>query len=127
MELHDAHTGEPKHPNQLPQHPLRYTGGDLGLGNDGEPWIYFIDQAGQRYLTHSTEWVLHNLDSFLDERDRIQLLSGAALHYGMDAYALMGRRGYQDYLKACIRSKPLPIAAMRYGLNICPLTGRTQI
>ena len=70
--------------------PLHYTGGDLGLGNGGEPWIHFQDAVGSAYTTHSVEWVLENIDWFKEGRAQTQLLAAAALHYGLGAYALMG-------------------------------------
>ena len=70
--------------------PLHYTGGDLGLGNGGEPWIHFQDAVGSAYTTHSVEWVLENIDWFKEGRGQTQLLAAAALHYGLGAYALMG-------------------------------------
>ena len=71
--------------------PLRYDGGDLSLGNRGIPWIYFIDDNGRRFLTHSVEWLLKNIDSFADGRYRDQPLACAAIHYGLDVHALFGR------------------------------------
>ena len=70
--------------------PLHYTGGDLGLGNGGEPWIHFQDSVGSAYTTHSIEWVLENINWFKEGRGQTQLLAAAALHYGLGAYALMG-------------------------------------
>lgn len=71
--------------------PLQYTGGDLGLGNEGAPWIHFKDANGTSFLTHSIQWLLKNIDSFAEGRDREQSLSGAAIHYGLDVRALLGR------------------------------------
>jgi len=71
--------------------PLSYTGGDLGLGNGGEPWIHFKDACGKTFLTHSVEWLLKNIDSFAEGRDREQALADAAVHYGLDVYALLSR------------------------------------
>jgi len=70
--------------------PLRYLGGDLGLTNCSEPWIEIADNSGRKYLTHSVEWVLANIDLFQEGRNQTQLLAAAALHYGLGAYALMG-------------------------------------
>jgi len=70
--------------------PLRYAGGDLGLGNGGEPWIQFQDSVGSAYTTHSVDWVLKNIDWFAAGQGQTQLLAAAALHYGLGAYALMG-------------------------------------
>lgn len=70
--------------------PLRYTGGDLGLGNPGEPDIDFVDAVGNEYTTSSVEWCLKNIDYFMEGLDQVQLLAGAALHYGLGAHALMG-------------------------------------
>jgi len=70
--------------------PLHYTGGNLGLGNGGKPWIHFQDAVGSAYTTHSVEWVLENIDWFKEGRGQTQLLAAAALHYGLGAYALMG-------------------------------------
>jgi len=72
------------------QLPLRYTGGDLGLGNRGEPDINFRDAVGNEYTTSSVEWCLNKIDCFMEGRDQVQLLASAALHYGLSAYALMG-------------------------------------
>ncbi|WP_137172227.1 hypothetical protein [Massilia sp. HP4] len=71
--------------------PLRYDGGDLGLGNRGEPWIYFTDDNSKRFLTHSVEWLLKNIDSFAEGCCRDQPLASAASHYGLDVHALFGR------------------------------------
>lgn len=70
--------------------PLRYLGGDLGLTNCAEPWIEIADSSGRRYLTHSVESVLKNIELFKEGRDRTQLLAAAARHYGLGVYALMG-------------------------------------
>lgn len=127
MANHEGGAGKHVSPGANPQLPLLYVGGDLGLGDGEHPWIHFADQTGQQYLTHSVEWVLRNIDCFLEGRDRTQLLAAAALHYSLDTYALMGRHGYQDYLTDCVRHKPLTTAAVRYGLDTCPLTGRGNI
>ncbi len=71
--------------------PLRYAGGDLGLGNGGEPWIEFYDATGKKFLTHSVEWLLSNIDEFAPGRDQEQPLACAARHYGLNVFALMGR------------------------------------
>lgn len=70
--------------------PLRYAGGDLGLTNGPQPWIEIVDASGRRYLTHSVQWVLRNIDLFDGRRDQAQLLACAAMHYGLGAHALMG-------------------------------------
>lgn len=70
--------------------PLRYAGGDLGLGTGGEPWIHFRDSVGSAYTTHSVEWALKNIDWFEEGVGQTQLLAAAALHFGLGAYALMG-------------------------------------
>jgi len=70
--------------------PLRYAGGDLGLTDIAEPWIEIVDASGRRYLTHSVQWVLRNIDLFSPERDQAQLLACSAIHYGLGAHALMG-------------------------------------
>ncbi|WP_312488266.1 hypothetical protein [Massilia timonae] len=80
--------------------PLRYAGGDLGLGNRGRPWIYFIDDNGTRFLTHSVEWLLKNIDSFAEGRYRDQPLACAANHYGLDVHALFGRDQLCDLRKS---------------------------
>jgi hypothetical protein len=74
--------------------PLRYTGGDLGLGNDGDPTIYFVDSTGERYETNSVEWILRNIDHFEANRSQSQLLGCAAVHYGLGAWALFGADMY---------------------------------
>jgi len=79
--------------------PLRYDGGDLGLGNLGKPWIHFSDANGKRFLTHSVEWLLKNIDSFAEGRCREQPLACAAIHYGFDACALLGRSQLCDVRK----------------------------
>lgn len=72
--------------------PLRYHSGDLGLNDGEEPWVYFEDSKGRRYLTHSVEFLLKHIDLFAEGRDRDSLLAGAAVHYGFhNTYALMGR------------------------------------
>lgn len=71
--------------------PLRYRGGDLGLGNEGDPWIEFCDATGKRFLTHSVQWLLRNIDLFGTGRDQDQPLACAAHHYGLNTFALMGR------------------------------------
>jgi len=77
----------------LPLPPFRYAGGNLGLGSDKEPLIDFVDQTGQRWLTHSVEYILKEIDNF-QGRDRDQLLAGAALHYGFDdVWILIKGRG----------------------------------
>ncbi|CUI09808.1 hypothetical protein BN2497_14393 [Janthinobacterium sp. CG23_2] len=74
------------------QLPLRYLGGDLGLTDGEEPWIDFADNSGKRFLTHSVEWLLRNIELFAEGRDREQPLACAANHYGFsNVYALMGR------------------------------------
>lgn len=71
--------------------PLRFAGGDLGLSDRPDPWIEFWDGSGKRYLTHSVEWLLQNIDLFAPGRDQDQPLACAAHHYGLNCYALMGR------------------------------------
>jgi len=80
--------------------PLRYNGGDLGLGNRGKPWIPFSDDSGKCFLTHSVEWLLRNIESFAEGRCRIQPLACAAIHYGLDACALLGRSQLCDVRKS---------------------------
>lgn len=77
----------------MPPAPYQYAGGDLGLNSDSgtEPWIYFYDADGNRYLTHSVQWLLQNIDLFAQGRDQDQPLACAAVHYGLGVYALMGR------------------------------------
>ena len=81
-----------KAPRPLP--PYRYGGGDLALTDSSEPWIYIIDQAGCKWLTHSVEQVLRDVDQFAAGRDREQLLAAAAKHYGLNVWALI--RGYGE-------------------------------
>lgn len=120
-------TGMQQRSKANPQPPLRYAGGDLGFIYREDPWIEIVDVTGQRYLTHSVEWVLRNIDSFHEKRDRPQLLALSALHYGLDAFTLMGRRGLADYLAIRDRPKPLAAAALHYGFDTCTLTGRRNI
>ncbi len=72
-----------------PVPPLRLLADDLGLGNRHGPRIDFLDSTGARWTTDSVEFILRNIDHF-SGRHRLTLLTGAALHYGLDAYALMG-------------------------------------
>ena len=81
-----------KAPRPLP--PYRYGGGDLALTDSSEPWIYIVDQAGCKWLTHSVEQVLRDVDQFAAGRDREQLLAAAAKHYGLNVWALI--RGYGE-------------------------------
>ena len=82
-----------------PLPPFRYAGGDLGLNSDNGmgPWIYFVDHAGQKWLTHSVETLLRNIDQFEEggPGGREQLLAWAARHYGMDVWALIKGRDFQ--------------------------------
>lgn len=71
--------------------PLRYTGGNLGLGECGELWIDFRDDAGNTGITHSLEWCLKNIDWFKEGRAQKLLLADAAMHYGLTPHALMGQ------------------------------------
>lgn len=71
--------------------PLRYTGGNLGLGECGELWIDFRDAAGNTGVTHSLEWCLKNIDWFKEGRAQMLLLADAAMHYGLTPRALMGQ------------------------------------
>lgn len=71
--------------------PFLYAGGDLGLGNDSDPWIEFRDSSGQKYVTDSVEWLLRNIDLFAPGRDQEQPLACAAHHYGLNTFALLGR------------------------------------
>jgi len=80
--------------------PLRYNGGNLGLGHREKPWIDFIDDSGRGFVTHSVQWLLKNIESFAEGRCRIQPLACAAVHYGLDACALLGRRQLCDVRKA---------------------------
>ncbi|NHZ83948.1 hypothetical protein F2P44_32470 [Massilia sp. CCM 8695] len=86
---------------KMPLPPFRFTGGDLGLNSDDgrEPWIYFVDQNGEQWLTHSVESVLRVIDQFQEtgRGGREQLLCAAAIHYGMDGYALIDGREAQRY------------------------------
>ncbi|MDQ1833218.1 hypothetical protein [Massilia scottii] len=84
---------------EFPVPPYRFTGGDLDLDSDTgrKPWIYFVDQNGQQWLAHSVESVLRVIDQFQDtgRGGRDQLLCAAAIHYGMDGYALIDGRSFQ--------------------------------
>ena len=71
--------------------PLRYAGGNLGLGECGELWIDFRDDAGNTGVTHSLEWCLKNIDWFKEGRAQRLLLADAAMHYGLTPHALMGQ------------------------------------
>ena len=83
----------PSPESAAPVPPFCYGGGDLGLNSDNglEPWIYFFDHHGEQWLTHSVEFVLRRIHHFEDSRRgrRDQLLAAAAVHYGMDAWALI--------------------------------------
>ena len=74
--------------------PFQYAGGNLGLTDTSDPWIYFYDSTGTRFLIHSVEWLLKNIDSFKEGRDRDQPLACAAVHYGLDVYALIDGRDH---------------------------------
>jgi len=67
-----------------PLPPYVWAGCNLGPGTAFEPMVDFVDSMGQRWMTHSVEYILANIDHFPDERDRHRLLAGAALHYGFD-------------------------------------------
>ncbi|MDQ1919398.1 hypothetical protein [Massilia pseudoviolaceinigra] len=88
----------------FPVPPYRYDGGNLGLGSnsDRKPWIYFVDRNGQQWLTHSAESVLRVIDQFHEAGygGRDQFLCLAAIHYGMDAYALIEGRDFQPRAEA---------------------------
>lgn len=94
--------------------PFRYAGGDLGLGNDGEPLIYFVDRMDNRFVTSSVEWILQNLDLFSEARCRAALLAGAALHYGLDAWALMGADLHSMW-NVCDDSGKILLAGVTHG------------
>jgi hypothetical protein len=72
-----------------PTPPFRLMQDDLGLGNESAPRIQFADRNGVVWQTEDVEQVLYHIDHFVG-RGRISLLAGAALHYGLDIYALMG-------------------------------------
>lgn len=74
--------------------PFQYAGGNLGLTDSSEPCIYFYDSTGARALTHSVEWLLKNINSFEEGRDRDQPLACAAVHYGLDVWALIKGRDH---------------------------------
>ncbi|MDM5176574.1 hypothetical protein PO883_05110 [Massilia sp. DJPM01] len=84
---------------KLPVPPYCFDGGDLGLNSENglEPFIYFVDQNGQEWLARSVELVLRLLDQFQEtgRGGRDQLLCAAAIHYGMDVYALIDGRNFQ--------------------------------
>ncbi|NHZ80106.1 hypothetical protein F2P44_12575 [Massilia sp. CCM 8695] len=88
----------------FPVPPYRFTGGDLGLNSDSDqkPWIYFVDKNGEEWLAHSVESVLRVIDQFQEtgRGGREQLLCAAAIHYGMDAYALIDGRDFQPRAEA---------------------------
>lgn len=79
-----------------PLPPFTYDGGNLGLVRSNKPSIYFYDAIGKRWLTHSVEYVLRNVDQFTGGRGPDQLLAAAALHYGLDAWALINGRPGQS-------------------------------
>lgn len=87
----------------LPVPPFRYAGGDLGIADEGQPWIYFMDANDEKWMTRSVEEVLRASPHFTgDERGDTQLLAAAALHYGLDVYALID--GYDAEARASSRS-----------------------
>jgi hypothetical protein len=73
-----------------PVPPFRLMQDDLGLNGEDAPLIRFADRNGVVWDTKDIEQVLYHIDHFVG-RGRISLLAGAALHYGLDGYALMGR------------------------------------
>ncbi|MDQ1923213.1 hypothetical protein [Massilia pseudoviolaceinigra] len=88
---------------ELPVPPYRYDGGNLAFANhDQKPWIYFVDKNGEEWLAHSVESVLRVIDQFQEtgRGGREQLLFAAAIHYGMDAYALIDGRDFQPRAEA---------------------------
>lgn len=82
----------------VPVAPLRYAGGDLGLTDSHEPWIYFVDVNGKKWLTHSVETVLRLIDHFPERGPggQQQLLAWTAKHYGFtDIWQLIDGYGYR--------------------------------
>lgn len=70
--------------------PLLFAGGNLGLSIGGKVFVDIEDAKFNRFVVYSAEWILRNIDHF-QGRNQTQLLAGAAIHYGLDVYALMGR------------------------------------
>lgn len=77
-----------------PLPPLRLAGNNLGI--ESEPTIHFADRTGEMWETQSVESILRNIDAFEEERDRYRLLAGAALHYGLDVWALIDGRDHEQ-------------------------------
>ncbi len=78
--------------------PLRYAGGNLGLSvGERDPVIHIVDATGKRFETHSIEWLLQNIEHFQPGRNQVQPLACAAIHYGLDAYDLMGADSSPKY------------------------------
>ncbi|MGG7603514.1 hypothetical protein [Massilia sp. BKSP1R2A-1] len=71
--------------------PLRFAGGNLGLGFGlDEITVYFVDAEGKRFKTESVQWLLTHVEDFVPGRDQDYVLAGAATQYGLGPYALMG-------------------------------------
>lgn len=82
-------------PQSMPLPPLRFNGGNLGIGMSTsiDTYIRFVDREDRHWQTKSVELILLNIDRFPDVRDRQRLLMGTALHYGLKPWALIpGRR-----------------------------------
>lgn len=80
-----------------PVPPFRYAGGNLGIADGGRPWIYFVDANNQKWLTRSVEEILREIHHFTgNERGDTQLLAAAALHYGLNVYALIDGRAASE-------------------------------
>lgn len=65
-----------------PVPPFRLHSSTLGMAERVD--IRLLDQTGTCWETESVEFVLRNLDSFADERDRKRLLFDAAVHFGFE-------------------------------------------
>jgi len=101
--------------------PLQVRGSALAFG-DGV-WVDFVDSTGLHLITLSVQTVLYLIDHFI-ERDRISLLTQAALHYGLGANALMGADldGMRDTPQGDTRHEG-PLTLPHHSLGVTTFTG----
>jgi hypothetical protein len=98
-----------------PVPPFRYAGGNLGIADEGRPWIYFMDANDQKWLTHSVEEVLRRVPDFTgNEHGDTQLLAAAAIHYGLSVNALID--GYDAKARAASPAKAVTDQEPLYDL-----------
>lgn len=76
--------------------PLRMKGSTLGFGDDDDVWVEIVDSTKLIVITKTVQPILYLIDHFI-ERDRTSLLAAAAIHYGRNPYALMGRPALEWY------------------------------